>query len=292
MSRQKPWMKMSVGSVSPSGPKFRSIPSGRSTISTYRSRPSSVGMVRHSSYGSGPNRSSAKGSAVTAGRRRRSRSRSAATPTATPVAATPITAPTRPAPRAMRRGRLGSLTGVHPGDADGTHPGDDFVVDGADRLGPVVGGRFATLARAEEHRDVTGGHRVVAAVQHDLVHADPTGDGTPLSGQPYRSEVGGVPGYPVAVPEWHHGQGGVPRRRPAGGRALGRGPGRARPGGGVGRRRGGGGGGFPGGRGGPGRPGAPPRPVRPAARCWPWTGRGPPRPPGAAAAPVRAARPV
>src|SRR5215204_1689528 len=117
-------------------------------------------MVRHSSYGSGPNRSPARGSAVTGGRRRRRRSRSAATPTATPVAATPTTAPMRPAPRAIRRGRPGSVTGVAPWDPHGTHARHYLVVDGSDRVSPVVGGRLAAVTRAEQYRDVTGGHRV------------------------------------------------------------------------------------------------------------------------------------
>src|SRR5439155_23774044 len=101
-------------------------------------------------------------------RRRRNNIRSAATPTATPVAATPTTAPTRPA---RRRNRLRSATVVLPGDAHGTHPGNYLVVDGADRLGPVVRGRLATVARSEEDGNVAGRHRIVAAVEHDLVHA-------------------------------------------------------------------------------------------------------------------------
>src|SRR5579859_140463 len=173
------------------------------------SSPSSVGIDMHSSYGRGPKRSSARGSTGAGGRRRRRRSRSAATPTATPVAATPIMAPMRPAPRAIRR----SATGVHPRHPYRAHPGHDLVVDGADRVGPVVGGRLAALARAEEDRDVTGGHRVVAAVDHDLVHAHPTGDGTPLAGNPYRAGVGAVAGYPVAVPEGDDRERGLPRGR-------------------------------------------------------------------------------
>src|SRR2546430_9593176 len=174
MSRQKPWMEMSVGSESSPRPKSRSTPSARSTISAYRSMPSSVGMARDSSYGSWPNRSLTYSSIVSGGRRRRRRSRSAATPTATPVAATPTTAPTIPARRAIRRGRLTLLTVVHPGYPDRAHPRDDPVVHGADRVGPVVRRRLTLVARTEKHRDVTGGHRVVAAVQHDLVHAHPT----------------------------------------------------------------------------------------------------------------------
>src|SRR6266545_1623628 len=185
MSRQNPWMKTSVGS-------------GSSIRPTYMSMPSWVGMIRDSSYGSSPNGSPTSGSSASGVRRRRIRTRSAVTPSATPLATAPTTVPRDPA---RRRKRPLSLSTVVPsGDPDGAHPRHDLVVDGADRRGPVVGGGFAVVARPEEHRDVTGRHRVVAAVQHDLVHADPAGDGPPASGKPHRAGVGAWRGTPSPYP--------------------------------------------------------------------------------------------
>src|SRR2546430_12646677 len=209
MSRQNPCTKTSVGSASSSSPKSRSMPSTRSTISTYRSTPSSVGTVRLSSNGRSPNFSSARGSAGSGERRRRNNIRSAVTPIATPVAATPTTAPTRPA---RRRNRPRSTTVVLPGDAHRTHPRDDLVVDGADRVGPVVGGRLATVAGSEKDSHVTRGNRVVTAVEHDLVHAHPARDGAPPPGQPDGADVGGVPRHPVAVAQRYDRERGVRRR--------------------------------------------------------------------------------
>src|SRR5882672_814776 len=132
-------------------------------------------------------------------------SRSTATPAATPAAATPTTAPSNPAWRATRRprgtGDVSSLTVVLPGHPGPPDPGHDLVVDRADRGGPVVGGRLAMVTRTEQDRLVAGPDRIVPAVQHDLIHAHPAGNGPVPAGQPDRPAVGGVPGHPVAVSE-------------------------------------------------------------------------------------------
>src|ERR1051326_5060582 len=71
----------------------------------------------------------------------------------------------------------GRLVVIDAGDAGGTHARDDLVVDRAHRVGPVIGGRLAAVTGAEQGRDVPGADVVVAAVQHDLIHAHPAGDG-------------------------------------------------------------------------------------------------------------------
>src|SRR5690606_32994274 len=103
--------------------------------------------------------------------------RCAATPAATPAARTPTAAPNRPARRLTRaRPSVSLFMFVHPTYPEASEPSHDLIVDGADGLCPVVGGRFAVVSRAEQHRHVARGDRVVTTVDHDLVHADPSGD--------------------------------------------------------------------------------------------------------------------
>ena len=73
----------------------------------------------------------------------RTSARSTANAVASPAAATPTTAPTMPDLLARDGPRPAhcSLPVVHPRHPAAAEPGDDLVVDRADRLGPVVGGR-------------------------------------------------------------------------------------------------------------------------------------------------------
>src|SRR3712207_6918267 len=54
--------------------------------------------------------------------------------------------------------------------------GDQLVVDGVDRVRPVLRRRLPAVPRPPEHDLVTGAHLGVADVQHELVHADAPGD--------------------------------------------------------------------------------------------------------------------
>src|SRR5215207_7001839 len=112
-------------------------------------------------------------------RLRRTNVRSTATPAAMPAAATPTTVPISPA-RLRRAG--GVLVTCSPGsdirsrDTCAAKAGDYLVVDGAAGAGPVVGGGLAPLAGAKEDHLVTLAHLRVADVDHELVHAHPTGN--------------------------------------------------------------------------------------------------------------------
>src|SRR5206468_2797185 len=139
---------------------------------------------------------------------RRTRARSTAKPAARPAAARPTAAPTMPAlrrrltvPILRSRRRSRDEPVVEAGYPGGAEPGDDLVVDRVDRGGPVVGGGLAVVARAEDHRHVALAHLVVAAVQHDLVHADPAGDPADPAGEQHRADAGGMPGDAVGVAE-------------------------------------------------------------------------------------------
>src|SRR5690606_41747183 len=79
------------------------------------------------------------------------------------------------------------------GNAGVTEAGDDLVADRRAGLGPVVRGRLAVVARPEQHRHVTGPHVAVAAVEHDLVHADQPDYAPSLAGHLLRPGVGGPP---------------------------------------------------------------------------------------------------
>src|ERR1700758_5664827 len=89
--------------------------------------------------------------------------------------------PAPPASQALSLWRLrvsSSLNGfglaIGPGDAPpGT--GDHFVVDGAEQIGPVLGGGFAAAAGPEQDRLVAFDDidRTGTQVDEELVHADP-----------------------------------------------------------------------------------------------------------------------
>src|SRR5262249_49591897 len=195
MSRQKPWTKTTVGALT-----------SPSTISTCRSTPSGVVTASSSSYGSSPKGSPAYGSSTRCDRR--TTIRSAATPTAIPAAVTPTIAPTIPARRAVcllanRPLPVIPIPVIPTRHPDAAEPRHDLVVDGVAHLRPVVRGRLPVIARPEQHRHVTGGHPVVAAVEDDLVHAYSTGDRTNLAAERDRAGVAGRPGHPLGVPERH-----------------------------------------------------------------------------------------
>src|SRR5215471_15804581 len=89
--------------------------------------------------------------------------------------------PAPPASQALPLWRLrvssslnGSGLAIGPGDAP-PGAGDHFVVDGAERIGPVLGGWFASAAGPEQDGLITFGDVDLPGTQVDkeLVHADP-----------------------------------------------------------------------------------------------------------------------
>ena len=82
----------------------------------------------------------------------------------------------RPGTRSRRCRRLvrGAPSTDVPARDPGADPGDDLVVDRAAGVGPLSGGGLAAVAGAEDDHLVAGGDRVVAAVDDELVHRDPT----------------------------------------------------------------------------------------------------------------------
>src|SRR5208337_5152956 len=69
---------------------------------------------------------------------------------------------------------------VGPGDPP-PGAGDHFVVDGAEQIGPILGGGFASGAGPEQDRLVAFGYVGLTGTQVDeeLVHADPPDTGPP-----------------------------------------------------------------------------------------------------------------
>src|SRR5687767_609288 len=104
--------------------------------------------------------------------------RSTATPAATPAAATPTTAPINPARlRLLATGAVeGGSANVRPRHPPAAHAGHYLVGDRVDRSRPVLGGRLAPVARAEQHDLVAVAHLGVTDVDHELVHAHPPRD--------------------------------------------------------------------------------------------------------------------
>ena len=177
-----------------------------------------------------PNGSSASGSAACGTTARRRTARRPARPRRR----------RRPRPRrrrttAARRPHVGSrvtaltrrlAVDVDPGDPR-ADPGDDLVGDGAGRVGPVLRGRLAVVAGAEQHHLVARRDVVVAEVEHELVHADPAGDGPAAPGSEHRPDVAAGARDAVGVAERHQRRGWSPGRWcrvPVGHAAAGRHP--------------------------------------------------------------------
>ena len=151
----------------------------------------------------------------------------------------------RPAPARRRRGGRSAAAGpsdaardrltrgrsvVHPRHPDAAEPGHDLVVDGADRLGPVVGGRLAVGAAAEQRRPR---RRRPPRRRRSRARTGPCRPGRRSSGAGRPSCTGptleACRGHPVGVPERHQRPGWSPgrwcrcgrTRRPAGRHPLG-----------------------------------------------------------------------
>src|SRR4051812_11857604 len=198
MSRQNPCTNTTVRS---------SGPSRVSSTSTCRSTPSGLVTVSSASNGRVPNGSPASASSWRS--ERRTSIRSAATPAATPAAATPTIAPKIPARRAVCLANRLPPPVVHPRHPWAAEPRHDLVVDRVADGCPVVRGRLSAVAGPEQHGNVAGRHRVVAAVQDHLIHAYPTGDPPNLAAEGDRAAVAGDAGHAVGVAERDDGQSGI-----------------------------------------------------------------------------------
>src|ERR1700758_3042609 len=109
--------------------------------------------------------------------------RRAEAPTMVATAVTPAPPASQALPRWRLRVRLG-LNGFGLAVGSGDPPpraGDHLVVDGAEQIGPVLGGGFASGAGAEEDRPAAPGPVRPSGTQVDeeLVHADPADAGAP-----------------------------------------------------------------------------------------------------------------
>ena len=88
-------------------------------------------------------------------------------------------------------------------DEPAADAGHDLVADGADGLRPVLGGRLAAVAGAEEDDLGAGRRQLAVEVDDDLVHADPAADRAQRVLDPHRRGVAGRAGDAVAVPGRH-----------------------------------------------------------------------------------------
>src|SRR6476619_4337232 len=85
-------------------------------------------------------------------------------------------------------------------------PGDDLVADRVASLGPVVGGRAAVEAVAEEHHLVADGCCRFPDVELELVHADAAGDAVACAVEPDVGPARGMAWDAVAVAQRHEHQ--------------------------------------------------------------------------------------
>ena len=149
-----------------------------------------------------------------AGRRRSSRA--AAPPRRRRRRWPPPRARPRARPSRAASHRCGSRRSVRVTRAPCT-PGDDLVVDRVELVGPVLGGR---LARSPGPNRTTSSPTartvVVAAVDDDLVHADPPDDRPQHAAEQHPHAAAAVEGarHAVGVPDGDQGERGLPRRRP------------------------------------------------------------------------------
>ncbi len=90
-----------------------------------------------------------------------------------PLGVSVTSGPDRPSrPAVPDHDRARTVTARHPR----SDPGDDLVVDGVARRGPVGRGRFAATAVAEDEHLVPRRHRLTSDVDHELVHRNPPRD--------------------------------------------------------------------------------------------------------------------
>src|ERR1700756_3197669 len=101
-------------------------------------------------------------------------------------------------------------------------PGHDLIGNRAERLAPLLGGRFPVIPRSEEHDLVPLRRWLITEVDDQLVHADCARDRPPATPRENKRQITCAARYPVRVTKWHESEGRLPRRgvpvpvRPAG----------------------------------------------------------------------------
>src|SRR5215472_15300350 len=94
------------------------------------------------------------------------------------------------------------------GREPGPDAGRDVIGDGAERLAPLLRGRLAVVPGAEQHHLVADRGRLVAEVDHELVHADRARDRPAAAARADQGQTRRAPRHPVRVPEGYQAEGG------------------------------------------------------------------------------------